>query len=356
MSPPFSLSNLEPPFARLCLEVEKRCQRSLSILGKANLLLALSGGADSTAMAYILSLIAARNNYSLSGIYINHHIRPEAAKEALFVENLCQSLSIPYFYDEFKALDMAKMSQIGLEEAGRKGRYFLLENCRQRIGADYILVAHHLGDLSEDILMRLIRGAGWPALGGMRGINGRIFRPLLHIARNRLISFLSSLNQDWCEDLSNQDLSCRRNRLRARIIPFLKMENPSIERSFNNLHTLSQADEEFWQNYLQEIFEEYPLLPITNDFGEGFALLINAVTRQPLSVRLRLYYDIINKLGRIYPDYTKPQAQFEKLVSLDTAIQARRSGKIFQFQGGLTVQLYKTRISFLLQKKRGSAS
>lgn len=356
MSSPFSLSNLDPPSARLCLEVEKLCQSSLPSRCGARLLLALSGGADSTAMAYIFSLIAARNNYALSGIYINHHIRPEAAKEALFVENLCESLSIPFYYDEFKALDMAKMSQIGLEEAGRKGRYFLLENCRRQIGADYILIAHHIGDLSEDILMRLIRGAGWPALGGMRGLNGRIFRPLLHIARDRLIAFLSSLNQDWCEDLSNQDQSCRRNRLRARFIPILKKENPSIERSFNNLHTLSLADEEFWQNYLQEIFDIYPLSPIKNDYGEGLALLIQAVMRQPLSARLRLYYSVINKLRRIYPDYPQPQARFEKLLSLDSAVQARRGGKIFQFQGGLTIQLYKTQISFLLQKKRGASS
>lgn len=353
MTQPFSLANLDPPSARLCLEVEKLCRRSLASRGGKRLLLALSGGADSTAMAYIFALIAARNNYALSGMYINHHIRPEAAKEALFVENLCESLSIPFLYDEFKALDMAKMSQIGLEEAGRKGRYFLLENCRRRIGADYILIAHHLGDLSEDILMRLIRGAGWPALGGMRGLNGHIFRPLLHIARGRLLAFLSSLNQDWCEDLSNLDLSCRRNRLRARFMPILKEENPSIERSFNNLHMLSLADEEFWQNYLQEILDEYPLSPIANDFGDGLALPIIAVLRQPLSVRLRLYHSVINKLARIYPDYPRPQAQFEKLVSMDNAALARRSGKIFQFQGGLTVQLFKTRISFLLQKKRG---
>ncbi len=352
MTRPFSLSSLDPPSARLCLEVEKQIFQNLPSPKGKSFLPALSGGADSTALAYILTFLATRNNFNLYGIYINHHIRPEALKESIFVENLCSSLSITYLFDEFNAPVMAESFQMGLEEAGRRGRYTILENWRRKIQADHIFVAHHLGDLSEDIIMRLIRGSGWPQLGGMRSINGRIYRPLLYISRKRLIQFLSFLNQDWCEDLSNQDQSCRRNRLRAKFIPILKEENPSIERSFNNLHKLSLADEEFWHSYIQEILNNFPLKSVNNEFGQGLELETEAILNQHLSVRLRVYYTVLRKLSQIYPDYERPHPQFDKLVSVDNAVIARRSGKIFQFQGGLNIQLFKSRISFLLFKKK----
>lgn len=352
MSLPFTLYDLDPASARLCLEVEKTMLKSLPDAPGSSYVLALSGGADSTAMACVFSLLAQRNRLTLFGAHINHNIRPEALQDSVFVENLCRRLSMPFLYDEFDALEMARRDQIGLEEAGRKGRYFLLEGCRRRSGASRVLMAHHLGDLCEDIMMRLIRGAGWPALGGMRAKNGYIFRPFLHISRQRLLDFLAVIKQDWREDLSNQDQSLRRNRVRARVIPFLKRENPSVERSFNNLHKLSLADEEYWAGLIQEILERNPLAPAANDIGKGLSLPAAAVLSQPLSARLRLYYHTINLLARHYPDCRRPQAQFDKLLALDAAVMARRSGKIFQFQGGLAAQLFKTNIAFLLQKKR----
>lgn len=350
MSWPFSIYKLNPPSYNLCREVEKYCILKLSPLDGKRLLLALSGGADSTAMACIFALIAKRLDLYIQGIYINHEIRPSAMDEAEFVAALCSRLSIPFFYDSFNAPELAREYGIGLEEAGRKGRYSLLEAWRKKTESNNILIAHHSGDLSEDILLRLIRGTGWPALGGMRSINGYIFRPLLHIARERLLNLLRFLGQDWCEDLSNLDFSFRRNRLRSHFIPFLKAENPSIERSFNNLHKLSLADEEFWHDYLELILKEYPCVSVNDAFGNGLELMAISVLGQALAVRLRMYQYIINKLYFLFPFLeVRPQIQFEKLIALDNAVMEKRSGKIFQFQGGLIVRLYKSKILFLLQ-------
>lgn len=350
MSRSFSLYNLDPPSARLCLEVEKYSALKLNPLMGRRLLLALSGGADSTALACIFSSIAARSNLYLQGIYINHKIRPVAMEEAEFVARLCERLSIPFFYAEFDAPMLAGQYGIGLEEAGRKGRYALLESWREKTASDNILVAHHSGDLSEDILLRLIRGVGWPALGGMRSLNGYIFRPLLHISRERLINFLKFLEQGWCEDLSNNELSFRRNRLRTNLIPLLKSENPSIERSFRNLHTLSLADEEFWRDYIEEVLKADPCQSINDSFGHGLVLSVQTILGRSLAVRLRIYHYIINKLIALYPsEKARPQIQFDKIVALDNALLARRCGKIFQFQGGLLVRLYRDKIVFALQ-------
>jgi tRNA(Ile)-lysidine synthase len=129
---------------------------------------------------------------------------------------------------DIKAL--AADSGLGLEETGRKVRYSFLERIRQTQNADWIVTGHHLGDLAEDILLRLIRGTAWPGLGGMKAkTDNRILRPLLLVDKRDLLRLLQSLHIDWQEDESNQDTSFRRNRIRKEIIPVLLEENPALE-------------------------------------------------------------------------------------------------------------------------------
>ena len=343
------LGDLPPQSARLCLEVEKACHEALPSCNDATFLLALSGGMDSTAMASIFSILAPRNGWRLHGLNINHGIRPEAQGDTEFTREMCSIIGIEFHQDEFSAPELAKELGMGLEEAGRKGRHAILESWRAKLGASHILLAHHLGDLCEDVLMRLIRGAGWPALGGMRALSGKLFRPLLQVRRERLAEFLASLDQDWREDLSNQDMAFRRNRIRAQAMPLLKMENPSVERSFSALHQLSLADELFWREYLEKILEEHAIIEPDGVFGLSLILPLSAVQSQPLAARLRLYHYAINKLPELFPCKSRPQAQFEKLVALDRAVMKSRGGKIFQFQGALAAKLADGKISFILR-------
>lgn len=344
----FSLQDLDSISARLCLEVEKFCQEKLGDISGRTFLLALSGGADSTAMALILAFLAERHKLNLYGMYVNHHLRSEVEKEAQFVQNLCSMLDIPFRYAEIQVARIAEASKIGFEEAGRKARYAALEMCRQELGADQILVAHHAGDLCEDILLRLIRGTGWPALGGMRSSNGFVFRPLLPISRKRLLLFLHTMEQEWCEDLSNQDLSFRRNRIRTNFIPFLRNENPSIERTFKNLHQLSLADEAFWKEYINKILLAHPYEILNYDGEKGLRLSRKAFESQPLAARLRLLHYMINCLISHFPTTERPQIQYEKIVALDKAIMEKASGKIFQFQGQMLARTSRSHIYFLL--------
>lgn len=347
----FLLQNLDSISARLCLEVEKYCLEKLGNLAEKTFLLALSGGADSTAMAIIMAFLAERHKLKLYGIYVNHHLRNDAAKEAQFVQNLCSMLDIPFRYAEIQVNRIAEETKTGLEEAGRKGRYAALELSRQELEADNILVAHHAGDLCEDILMRLIRGTGWPALGGMRSLNGHIFRPLLPVSRKRLLLFLETMEQAWCEDLSNRDLSFRRNRIRINFIPFLRSENPSIERTFKNLHQLSLADEAFWHEYIKNILDAYPYEIIDYDDEKGLRLSRKALEKQSLAARLRLLHYIINFLPDCFPEFERPHLQYEKIVALDKAIMKKASGKIFQFSGQIFARTSHSHIYFLLSRK-----
>ena len=167
MHTPPALHDLSPAAARLCLEVERFCLRELRLPRGAHLLLALSGGADSTALALILRVLTPRLDLTLQALSVNHGLRPEAEEDAACALTACRRLDIPCAVRLADVRALAAAEGLGLEDAGRRARYALLEEEREALGANFIALGHHAGDVSEDVLLRLTRGTGWPALGGM---------------------------------------------------------------------------------------------------------------------------------------------------------------------------------------------
>ena len=160
------LRSLPPASARLCLAVERFCLRRLKLPRGTRLVLALSGGADSTALACILHILSPRLRLDLFALTVNHGLRPEADADARCARDLCARLGIPCVQRHADVTGLASGKGWGLEEAGRHARYALLEEERRARQADFVALGHHNEDLSEDVLLRLTRGTGWPALGG----------------------------------------------------------------------------------------------------------------------------------------------------------------------------------------------
>lgn len=162
-----TLQHLSPPLARFCLGIERLSCRELGLVKGTRLLLALSGGADSTALAMVFFLLASRLAVNLSALCVDHSLRPDSGEDVCHVQDFCKSLDIPCSVRRIDVAAYASKYHLGLEEAGRHFRYALLEKERMHLNADWILLGHHAGDLSEDIMLRLIRGTGWPGLAGM---------------------------------------------------------------------------------------------------------------------------------------------------------------------------------------------
>ena len=103
------------------------------------------------------------------------------------VQRLCAALHIPYHLRRAPVRELARAAGTGLEETARKARYALLEEVRQQTGCRWLLTGHQREDLCEDQLMRLLRGTGWPALGGMSDCDPErhLLRPLLHLSRQK---------------------------------------------------------------------------------------------------------------------------------------------------------------------------
>ena len=194
------------------------------------LVLAVSGGPDSTALLVLAARWAKRLKRAprLIAVTIDHGLRPEAAREAATVKELARRLGVPHRTLRWRG----RKPRTGLQEAARYARYTLLAQIATRARFAHILTAHTLDDQAETVLFRLARGSGLFGLAGMAHaaplpLNGvrEIFlvRPLLHLPKARLVATLQAARIAYAEDPSNRDPRFTRARLRT-LMPALARE------------------------------------------------------------------------------------------------------------------------------------
>ncbi len=205
---------------------------------------AVSGGADSVALLWALYLLREKLDFSLSAAHFNHGLRGEESdRDQAFVEELCSRYDIPLHLGSGKV----QPGQKGLEAAAREARYAFLETLPGKIAT-----AHTADDNSETVLMHMIRGTGLKGLGGISPVRGRIIRPMLTVTRREVEAFL----QEYCllhiEDSSNETDAFLRNRIRHRIMPLLRQENPSLSENLSQMALRLRQDEEILQALTQE--------------------------------------------------------------------------------------------------------
>ena len=178
------------------------------------LAVAVSGGADSMALAWLARRWALVRGGSILGLIVDHRLRSGSAEEAVQVRNWLEHLEIP-------ALILARTGPrpaSGLQRIAREDRYaLLLEACRTR-AILHLLLGHHRGDQRETQAMRARRegtGEGLAGMAAVREVSGlRLLRPLLGFAPDRLRATLVAIGQEWVEDPSNADERFERVRVR----------------------------------------------------------------------------------------------------------------------------------------------
>jgi tRNA(Ile)-lysidine synthase len=200
------------------------------------LILAVSGGPDSTALMWI----AARWRDELEkppklvAVTIDHGLRKESAREARAVARLAKTLNVEHVTLRWTG----RKPKTGIQEAARNARYRLLSEEAHRRNASHILTAHTLDDQAETVLFRMARGSGVGGLAGMRPLDGvpvkgakpaHLVRPFLDVPKARLIATLKAAEVRYAVDPSNADPRFTRPRLRA-LMPQLAAEGLTAER------------------------------------------------------------------------------------------------------------------------------
>lgn len=216
----------------------------------AGVLVAFSGGADSTALLAVLARLRPENvGDCVVAAHFNHRLRgTDSDADAAHCVALSQQLGVRCEVGTGDTAGAASEQGDGIEAAARTDRYRFLETTAARLGLRYIATAHTLDDQAETVLHRLLRGTGVGGLAGMRrarpladGAIGLV-RPLLEFRRAELLRYVERRGLKFRSDGSNADLRFTRNRIRRELLPQLAREyNPRIVESLARLAT--QAEE-----------------------------------------------------------------------------------------------------------------
>jgi tRNA(Ile)-lysidine synthase len=190
-----------------------------------HLLLAVSGGPDSTALLAAMAELAPEHGLTLTAAHVDHGLRgPEGAADAAQVVALAARLGVPAVV---RVVPVAPGPD--LEARARRVRYRALRAVADQVGARRMITGHTQDDQVETVLLRLLRGAGRRGLGAMRPARGRLLRPLLDVTRADVRRFLADRMLPCVVDRTNADLRHARNRLRRLVVPLLRAEfNPRL--------------------------------------------------------------------------------------------------------------------------------
>ena len=192
----------------------------------SQVLVGLSGGADSVALLRILL----RLGYRCIAVHCNFHLRgEESERDRQFVTDLCRKLGVRLEICSYNTRAYASAHKLSIEMAARELRYADFERLRIETGAKAVCIAHHRDDSVETVLMNLIRGTGLKGLAGIRPRNGYIVRPLLCVSRQDIEAYLAGLGQDYVTDSTNLETDFTRNKVRLELLPMIRSINPSAD-------------------------------------------------------------------------------------------------------------------------------
>jgi tRNA(Ile)-lysidine synthase len=190
------------------------------------LILAVSGGMDSVALAHLLK----KGGYNFVMAHCNFNLRgKDSYFDEVFVKNLSKHSNVKYYNKSFNTEKYAKDNNLSIQMAARELRYKWFEEIRIKLKYDFILIAHHLDDDFETFFINLLRGTGLRGLLGINVRNNKIVRPLLFAHKREIKKFIETCNIKYREDKSNIETKFIRNKIRLQLIPLLKEINPSFK-------------------------------------------------------------------------------------------------------------------------------
>jgi tRNA(Ile)-lysidine synthase len=248
---------------------------------------AFSGGLDSLVLLHLLRFAPELPRVEPIAAHFDHRMRPESGADARWAADRARGWGVPFEGGEAHTPPAS-------EEAARDARYAFLDAVRARVGARWILTAHHADDQAETVLFRIARGTG---LGGLRGIparRGALLRPLLPFWRAELEEYARVHGLDARVDPSNADPRFARNVLRAELLPRLETAvAPAARRALVRLARLAAREERAWRTLAPRLLE--PL--VIEEDSARIAVAAPQLLGYPWALRARVLRALVRRLG-----------------------------------------------------------
>ena len=296
------------------LKVFKEFEKSIDV--KSKYAAAISGGSDSLALAYFCKCISIIYKTKIKYFLVDHKLRTHSTREAKNVLKILNKIRIKCKILTWKG----KKPSSNIQSIARKNRYNLITNECKKSNIQFLLLGHHIDDLYENFLLRLLRGSGLKGLVSMDKIsqtdynNIGIIRPLIDIKKTDLKKISKKVFNFFVEDPSNLDENFKRIRIR-KLINTLEdegLDKNKLRITINNLKYANYAINFYYKNNLRKN---------STYFKEKNTVILNkSFFSQPNEIIFRSFADVLKKITKKhYPPRGK---------SLIAVIMGIKSGKL----------------------------
>ncbi len=257
------------------------------------ILVAFSGGPDSTALVLLLLEYQKEFPFLLHLAHFNHKLRKEADRDEEHVRKFAKKINLPLVIGHKNVREYAKKHSMNIEEAARELRYSFLKEQARKINANKIALGHNLTDQAETFLMRIIRGTGLTGLSGIYPVKEEILiRPLIEIEKEEIEAYLKEKGVPYCLDKTNLDSRYLRNRIRLELLPFLKNRfSPKIISHFGRLSELVREEEELLEKIAQN-----ELKKIEKEENRIYCIDYKKLSDYPIALKRRVLRCFIKKI------------------------------------------------------------
>lgn len=243
-------------------------------------LVALSGGPDSLALAAATAFEAPRAGLRAGAVIVDHGVQEGSADAAAAASVTATALGL----DPVLTVRVHVGTAGGPEAAARDARYAALDKARVELGASHVLLGHTLDDQAETVLLGLARGSGSSSLSGMAVHSGALVRPLLGIRRSTTVQACADLGLDPWLDPQNDEEAFTRVRVRNGILPLLEDQlGPGVAEALARTADQLREDADALDHFADEQIEE-----LAEQAGAGIALPVAALASNPPALRQRI--------------------------------------------------------------------
>ena len=269
---------------------------SSSLKVKEDLAVAVSGGPDSLALAYLTKCYSLKHNIKVKYYIVNHKLRKESSLEAKTVKKVLKKIDIQCTILNWNG----KKPSTNIQATARDKRYSLLANECKKNNIKYLLLGHHLNDVFENFLIRIVRGSGLKGLISFdkntkyKNQNLNILRPLLDIQKKDLLHISKELFNFFVSDPSNFNEDYKRTRIRNLLYSLEKegLDTEKLKLTINNLKDSDTSIKFYVDRNLKQnsIFLNKKNIYVLNQnfFDQSHEIIFRSLTR------------IIQKLGKKY--------------------------------------------------------
>lgn len=260
-------------------------------------LLGVSGGGDSVALAHLMAALKRSRKFWVGIVHVNHRLREEAGADAACVRALGQRLGVPVTVIERDVAQEARAAGWSLEDGARRIRYRAFADAARATSATHVALAHTADDQAETVLMRLLRGAGVLGLSAIplaRPLveDVRVIRPLLGTWRHELARYLQEQGAEYRHDRSNDDVRFVRNRIRRHLLPLLEQDyNPNVKALLVQVAEQCRTDGDYVQSAAGRSWKR-----LVKTREGAMAIQISGFLRQPKALQRCLVRLAIQRL------------------------------------------------------------